>query len=111
MNFQQRPTEILEDKSQKPELTVDVNQSRLFDDEDKDKDEDEDDNGANCLKLLKKSMSPQTLRRNDDKILVEKIPSKGSFSLCDPKSYPSGSVVNQNPTNEISGFAGKEESK
>ncbi len=41
-----------EDKSHKPELTVDINQSRLFDDEDKD--EDDDDNAANGLKFLKK---------------------------------------------------------
>ncbi len=55
-------------------------------------------------------MSLQTPRRNDDNILEKKIPPKGYLSLCDPKSYPSGSVMNHNPINEMSGFAGKEES-
>ncbi len=55
-------------------------------------------------------MSPQTPRCNDDYILEVKISPKGSFSLCDPKSYPSGSAVNHNPTNKLSGFAGKEKS-
>ncbi len=54
------PTEIQDNKSQKPEVTVNVNQSSLFDDEGKD--EDEHDNAANCLKFLKKSVSPQTPR-------------------------------------------------
>ncbi len=52
LNLKQRPTEIQEYKSQKPKLTVNVNQSRLFDDED----EDEDDNAAYCLEFLKNSM-------------------------------------------------------
>ncbi len=61
-----------EDKSQKLELTVNFNQSRMFDDEGKDKVEDYND--ANCLTSLKNSMSSQTPRSNDDDILEEKIP-------------------------------------
>ncbi len=70
--------------SHKPDLTVGVNTSILFNNNGDDK------NAANCLTSLKNSMSPKIPRNIYD-------------------NYPSGSVVDNNPTNKMPGFAGKEE--
>ncbi len=72
---------MTKETSHKPELTFGDNTRILFDNNGDDKD------AANCLTSLKNSMSPQILRSDS----------------------PSGSVVDNKPTNKLPGFARKEE--
>ncbi len=100
--MQQRITEMQKDISQKPKPTVSVIKNNFFNNADEDKD------AANCLASFQNSMSPQT-PSNINEIIVEDKTLAKFYLTSQFQNFPNGCVVENKPTQKMTGPAGKEE--